>query len=271
MSDSDKSITECIPDICANDILADKEFCDATKDLPITLNQLYTGGYTIINSTPTITTGIKELYEDTVGPWLGKFALAIMIPYVIVFIVLFIVLIRNNVISVYTGAILIILSIVLALIAIIFIISDTTKAGTYLKTSTKELLTNNWDKNKEKIFYDLGMAYISPDSLTCPPISSTNVNVATNMNAASNRHASSNVNASTEMNTSTNVNASSKLDQDFVTYATSNIDNTSEKTHVSDNGGDSLITNKSVLTSSIGYFSNDDTVTYVDHNSVLRF
>ena len=172
-------MSNCIPDLCSLPALVDNEFCPVIKDLPIKLNQLYTGSYAVMNEVPTITNGLTELYKNTLGAWMIKYALAIMVPYVIIFIVLLCILMTRGFLSYYVGIILIILVLVVSLIGILFIINDAYNSGNTLRVETQKILKTNWQSNKDTISYNVGTAYISPDSVICPVTHSSDDNLYT--------------------------------------------------------------------------------------------
>jgi hypothetical protein len=161
-------ITKCIPDMCESAGLSNNDFCPVIREQPVRLNQLYTGGYTIVRELPVITEGLDDLYGNTLGSWLMIYALSLMVPYVVIFSILLLVLIHNETINFYTGATLIVFVLVASWIGILFIIGYSHKSGNYLKSQTQVLLQQNWEANKEDILYKIGTAYISPDTVTCP-------------------------------------------------------------------------------------------------------
>ncbi len=158
----------CIPDLCSNTGFSDSEFCDVVKGSPMTLDQMYTGGRTIINEIPSLYEGLGDAYTSTSMSWILILGLSIFVPYIIIFVIIFLLLMSKNVISPGACVMFIVLVVILAVIGIIVIFVSSYYAASKIKNDTYSIVKHNWEKNKDRIMFNVGSAYMSPESSTCP-------------------------------------------------------------------------------------------------------
>lgn len=169
----------CVPNPCALAGLTGTELgiCEASwcglgpffgeKCQCVSANSLWSLGFIILTGIPTLTNDIPTIVENNVGSWLFRMAVIITLPYVLTFIVLFIVLIANGTISGITGIVLMTLVILLAIIAVAWMVSDTTDTTSSTLAQIRTQFNQNVANNSQAIGQAVLEALRDPDGLAC--------------------------------------------------------------------------------------------------------
>lgn len=162
----------CVPCPCTAFGIFDTTECFELLSLllfPPRLGQLYSGLYSTVNQIPVLTDGIIPIVQDSVVTWVIELLLALVLPWVILFIVIYFVLVGKGVISYGYLAILTILTIIIAAISIIFIYLNTSFVFTSLFSQVQQRFTNNWQANSASITTNVVNAYVGCTYCACIP------------------------------------------------------------------------------------------------------
>lgn len=128
---------------------------------PPRLGQIYAGAYSTITYVPEIVEGIPEMVQDDLTSWIFRLGLGIIFPWLIMFIVLFIIMGGRGLIMYDTAIMLIVLVIVLTIIAMSFVYFDTRSVVTNLGTQIQEKLSSNWNEKKDVIVNEILESYLN--------------------------------------------------------------------------------------------------------------
>lgn len=144
----------------------------AERNCPVTYNALYSTGYLLATTAPKLTDGIPTMIQEDLKSWLFRIALIQTIPYLATFIVLFIALMASGVILVEVGIFLILLIIILTMLAVLWMIQDSSDVVYTLETNIRSKINENWKNNPDfarKLIYTL----FEPDTVACYECSCT--------------------------------------------------------------------------------------------------
>lgn len=125
------------------------------------LGQIYSGLFETAKSMPIILDGVSDMVQSDLSNWLIKLGLGLIIPWFVMFIVLFIVLTRGKVIGIDTCVILITGLIALTILMMFFIYQDSQYVITNLYNQVKNKIDDNWQENKNAIGKKVTCSYSS--------------------------------------------------------------------------------------------------------------
>ena len=158
----------CAPDLCnMTSGTASKAFCEINKDKFITFDQLYSGLYIANEQILLLTKGIPEMMQHKTESWIISSIILQNLPFIVMMIILFLILMTNKTINVFTGIILIILSIILPIISFTIFGKITSDAANDIFTNVKQIIKQNWNKYENQISCDMSHAIICPDAIKC--------------------------------------------------------------------------------------------------------
>lgn len=168
-------MSSCIPCPCDFFGITGPFVCDVINkilEIPPRLGQLYTGIFTGIEAIPELVNGAPGIIETNITAWFLELALALILPWIIVFIVLFFLMSHHKLISTGYAIILTIFTIVLGIISLVFIFLNTLYIFTFLTDQVRQQILNNWNANKDTIFFNIfnnygTCAYCPSDTFGC--------------------------------------------------------------------------------------------------------
>ena len=161
----------CVPCPCDFFKITDEFECEILSNTfqdPPRLGQLYSGIYTTATYVPEIFEGVPSMLQRDLTSWFLKVSLAFILPWIIVFIILFLVMARRGLITFDTTFMLIVVVIIIAIIAMAFVYWETTGVVTSLRTQIYDQVISNWDAKKGVIVPAIRTSY-----LDCPYCSSS--------------------------------------------------------------------------------------------------
>jgi hypothetical protein len=160
------TVSICVPDFCkVNDIPFQP--CVFIKAAPVTFENLYSTIYMGTQAVPLITEGIPTKIQDDLTWLFFRIAFVQTLPYIIMFAVLFIVMMRARLVSFDVGIMMIVLIVVLAVISVAWILFYVDNVIVDLISQVGTMLTDNWNKNKAQIGCNLYEAWIDPAYVAC--------------------------------------------------------------------------------------------------------
>jgi hypothetical protein len=127
---------------------------------PPRLGQLYSGLYSAATYVPEIIEGIPQIIQSDLTSWGVKLGLAVVLPWLIMFIILFIIMAGQGLITYGVALILAILVIALTIISLIFIYYETKTLVVNFGPQVQEKLSSNWDEKKEDIVPEILNSYL---------------------------------------------------------------------------------------------------------------
>jgi hypothetical protein len=137
------------------------------KDLPITVNMIYTASNVAVQYLPKLTAGVGNVIAKETAPWVVKSIIALVLPYFIGLIVLTIILMRAHFLTIEVGVIFIVLIVSLVVIGFAFLYQDSVGVVSRINEDITNVLRTNFDKYSTELGLTLGQAIIAPDSLAC--------------------------------------------------------------------------------------------------------
>lgn len=140
--------------------------CAALNELardPPRLGQLYAGIYSAASHVNEIITDVPEIVQRDLVAWFIRLTLYLILPWLIMFIALFIVLAQTGVITHGTAIVLIVMVIFLTAIALIFLHSDTLGVIRNISTEVGRKISTNWENKKNSIVSGVRQAYVACD------------------------------------------------------------------------------------------------------------
>lgn len=147
----------CIPDMV--NYITDPDEAKIVKCCRPSGNQIYSVLYASGQSLNLITNGIASNIESDFESWFVRIGLANVIPWMLMFIIQYIVLMITKIISPATGIALICTSIILALVGLLWLYGDATLTTNRIYNSTIDTINNNWNNNRTIIQDHLLDAY----------------------------------------------------------------------------------------------------------------
>jgi hypothetical protein len=132
------------------------------NNAPISFNSLYSTIYSLGIYTPFLLEGIPDIVQNDLSSWSFKITIIESLPYIITFVLLFIVLMVSNVLSYELGIILIILLLLLFTVCIIWIAQETSNVVNSLDTQVRAQIAANWDLYKVPIAVNLVESVFEP-------------------------------------------------------------------------------------------------------------
>ena len=149
--------------------------CDVLEGKPAQLtgtngifDTFYTISYTLFDAVPLLINGVGTVVQDELTKLFYRVAIVQALPYLVVFIVMFIVLMRSNVISTAIGIMLIMFIIVMTIIGVAFILFYTEDVVENISTQVMATINTNFINNGPAIQSALFQAWIDPSSAQCP-------------------------------------------------------------------------------------------------------
>jgi len=167
----------CIPCPCNFFGITDPHDCadiNFVLEQSPTLSQIYTVAYQGVSSSSLVFGGVSEQIQTDLTTLFVRLSFALVIPWAVMFIVLFILLAVRGVITYHTAIMLIILVLFAAFVVIIFVISDTLFIIQNLRTEITNKINSNWKANGAQFSEQLIDAYCICTYCTggikgCPP------------------------------------------------------------------------------------------------------
>ena len=161
----------CVPDLCktigVSTNFAENLACEGNKNTSVTLNQLYSGLYIAGEQLPLLTQGIPQMIEHKARSWIFSSIILQSLPFIIMMIILFIILIAHKTVSAAVGIILIILAIILPIISFIIFGEITLNTANDIFKNVKQITQQNFDTYKAQIGCDISHAIVCPDAIKC--------------------------------------------------------------------------------------------------------
>ena len=149
--------TLCITDLCAIiDPSTGQPFlppgiCCAIGCKPLLVNNFYAVSAGIVQAIPFITHGFATITQNEISNVFTRVAIMQTTPWLIVFIVIFVVLARSDVISYEAAWLFVLLTIIVAVVSLLLIVSDVSSTTTRLQTEITEQLQVNLRENGIRI------------------------------------------------------------------------------------------------------------------------
>lgn len=126
---------------------------------PPRLGQLYSAAYTASTHVPEVIDGIPQILQRDLTGWFLKFSIAFVLPWMIMFMVIIVILGRNDIIRPGTVYSLMLLVLFLSLLAFAFVYWQTTGIVSGLGSQIKNKFDENWKNNKTPILNDILDSY----------------------------------------------------------------------------------------------------------------
>lgn len=144
------------------------DWCGARKEQPMTLNNIYSAGFVLVDNVPVVFAGTPEIIQNEVSSWYFRTLIIQTIPYVAVFIILFITLMITGVISVWVGLLLIVSLIVLVIVTIFWIRQELSNTVSTISTQLNDQINANWAVHGTAIGEQLNTALsVNVETLAC--------------------------------------------------------------------------------------------------------
>lgn len=150
----------CIPDFAQNLPPLLQPFATILKCCQPTGDQLYSILYALGQSFQLVTSGTFGPIESELESTFTRFAIVITAPWVLIFIAVFVLLMAQRTISVPAGVFFIVLSIILAVLAVIWTLHDVSVTTTALSNAFRNTITGNINKYQGEIIAHVIGAYI---------------------------------------------------------------------------------------------------------------
>jgi len=154
----------CVPCPCDLFKITNRVQCTAVNSAfgdPPRLGQLYSGAYTTAIHVPDIIEGIPQMIQADLIQWGIKLALSIVFPWVIMFIILFIILGRKGIITYDMAIMLIVLVVILTIIALAYVYFETQTLLINFGPQVQKKLSDNWNTKKEQIVPQILDSYLN--------------------------------------------------------------------------------------------------------------
>jgi len=155
----------CVPEICT--FTTDTKACELLKEVTPTYEELYSGLYISGLMLPNFVAGVQDNISTQVSSLVITTEILRTLPYLIMFILLFVILIRTRVLTFDVGILLIILVLLLAAVTVVIVSQQTSSSLEDIVTSTQQIISDNWDANSAQFKCNLEWALLFPVDITC--------------------------------------------------------------------------------------------------------
>lgn len=145
-------VFNCIPDLSTYVPEEQQGLVQVIKCCQPTGNQIYASIYAALQGFDLVTSGVGGSIQSNLESWFGRFAIIVMLPWVIILTALFIYFMVTKVMSFAAGMIFISVTFILAIIAIAWIFWDAYDTSLNVYNNTIATISDNWNKYK----YDIG-------------------------------------------------------------------------------------------------------------------
>jgi hypothetical protein len=129
---------------------------------------LYTTALTAYDAIPLVTNGIPTTIQDNATKLFFRVSIVLALPLVIIMTVLILVLVRSSVMMYDIGVMMLLLTYVIAAIAVAFVLSYTEDVVDNLLSEIQDMLAANWKANGPEIQLRLTVAWSDPARVQCP-------------------------------------------------------------------------------------------------------
>ena len=155
----------CVPEICT--FTSSPAVCENIKPATPTYEELYAGLYISGLMVPNLVVGVQDNISTQLSSLIVTSEIVRTLPYLITFIILFIILIRTRVLTFDIGVLLIVLILVLTGLTIFFVTQQTASSLEDIINSTQQILIDNWNNNSDQFRCNLEFALLFPFDITC--------------------------------------------------------------------------------------------------------
>lgn len=161
----------CVPNLCTGLTGSELGGCLLVKNLPATLNKLYSSAYMGYKSVPNLIEDIPTMVQNEFSGWFNRLVVIETLPYLITITVLIIVMMISGSISILAGILIIIMLIVVTIFTVLYLGEDASDVIYGLESSIRKQITTNWDKYGDQTLCNMGSAYLCDNSpgVSCNP------------------------------------------------------------------------------------------------------